>query len=144
MWNFGFGQYIWNKLAAIDECNTTVYPAGCLWNNDGSKDQEVWAQRRHIAKVHAIGQNFAAVFGAGSLNTQIRPVYADWPIFPQRYNATLSWFNATFGWPGDFLYGMAITGYFGGNAKALGPTPSLDDMRVRQRQDIPRPPRHPL
>jgi hypothetical protein len=70
--SFGFGQYIWNKLAAIDECNTTVFPTGCLWNNDGSKDQEVWAQRRHISKVYQIGQNFAQVFGPGSLNTQIR------------------------------------------------------------------------
>ena len=60
VWNFGFGQYIYNKLAAIDECNTTIYPKGCIYNNDGSKDEEVWAQRRHITKVYQIGQNFAA------------------------------------------------------------------------------------
>ena len=74
----------------------------------------MWAQRRHIFKVHQLTQNFAAVFGPGSINTQIRGVYADWPLFPDRYNSTLSWFNATVGFPGDFLYGMAITGYFGG------------------------------
>ena len=131
----GFGQYIYNKLAAIDECNRTVYPAGCIYNNDGSTDEEAWAQRRHIAKVHALGQAFAAVFGAGSLNAQVRPIYADWPLFPQRYNATLAWFNATFGAPSSFLYGMAATGYFGGNAKALGPAPTADAIYDSYRND---------
>jgi len=60
VWNFGFGQYIYNKLAAIDECNTTIYPKGCMYNNYGIKYEEVWAQRRLITKVYQIGQNFAA------------------------------------------------------------------------------------
>jgi hypothetical protein len=133
VWNFGFGQYVYNKLAAIDECNITVYPSGCIYNNDGSKDEEVWAQRRHIFKVYQLSQNFAQVFGSGSLNTQIRGIYADWPIFPQRYNDTLSWFNQTIGFPGNYLYGMATTGYFGGDAKTLGPNPSLDDIYTNYR-----------
>lgn len=112
-----------------------MYPKGCVYNNDGSTDEEAWAQRRHIAKVHEITQNFAAVFGAGSINTQVRGVYADWVIYPQRFNATLAWFNATFGWPGDYLYGMAGAGYFGGDAKALGPTPALDDIYASFRND---------
>jgi len=33
----GFGQYIWNKLAAIDEVQQGNSPL----NNDGSTDQEV-------------------------------------------------------------------------------------------------------
>ncbi len=48
--------------------------------------------------------------------SQVRPLYADWPIFPNRYNATLTWFNATYGPPSKYLYGMASTGYFGGGA----------------------------
>ena len=98
---------IYNKLAAINDCNVTVTPGGCLYNNDGVTDPEVWAQRRHIAKVHAAAQNFAAVFGPGSINTQVRAVYAEWSIFPQRFNASLAWFNKTFGTPSDYLYAMA-------------------------------------
>ena len=68
--NYAFGQYIYNKLAAIDECNKTIHAGGCVYNNDGSTDQEVWAMRRHLIKVYQLGQTFASVFGAGSLNTQ--------------------------------------------------------------------------
>lgn len=118
VWNFGFGQYIWNKLAAMDECNATTTPQGCLWNNDGSKDPEVWAQRRHIGKVYEIAKTFEAVFGPGSLNTVVKPIYGDWAIFPQRFNATLAWANATYGDVSQWLYGLSAAGYFGGDAPA--------------------------
>ena len=114
VWNFGFGQYIWNKLAAIDECNATTHPGGCLWNNDGVNNSETWAQRRHAGKAYELSRTFAGAFGEAAVPSQVRPLYADWPIFPQRYNATLAWFNATYGAPSKYLYGMASTGYFGG------------------------------
>jgi len=60
VWNFGFSQYIWNKLAAIDECNRTTHPAGCLWNNDGSTDTEAWSRRRHAGKVYELSRTFEA------------------------------------------------------------------------------------
>lgn len=110
VWNFGFQQYIYNKLAAMDECNSTVRIIPCLWNNDGVNNSETWAQRRHLGKVYEIGQTFLSVFGASAFPTVIRPVYADWTIFPDRYNATLAWANATYGPPATFLYGMAATG----------------------------------
>jgi hypothetical protein len=50
-------------------------------------------------QAYQIGQTFAAVFGQEAMLTQIRPIYADWPLFPDRYNATLAWFNATYGPP---------------------------------------------
>jgi hypothetical protein len=124
-WNFGFSQYIWNKLAAIDDCNATVHPAGCRWNNDGSKDTEVWAQRRHIGKVYELSRTFAAVFGEAAVPSQIRPVYADWAIYPARFNATLAWFAATYGPPAKYLYGMATTGYFGCDPKTVSDIPSI-------------------
>ena len=116
VWNFGFSQYVWNKLAAIDECNATTHPSGCLWNNDGVNNSETWAQRRHIGKAYELSRTFASAFGEAAVPGTVRPLYADWPIFPQRYNATLAWFNATYGAPSRFLYGMASTGYFGGSA----------------------------
>jgi hypothetical protein len=112
-----------------------MHTGGCLFNNDGVSDPEVWAQRRHISKVHELAQNFAAVYGPDSLNTQLRPVYADWTIYPARFNATLAWFNRTYSFPGTFLYGMAATGYFVGDAKALGPTPALEDIYASYRND---------
>lgn len=135
VWNFGFSQYIWNKLAAMDECNATTHAAGCLWNNDGSKDPEVWAQRRHIGKVYELSRTFAAVFGEAAVPTQrVRPVYAEWSIYPQRYNATLAWFAATYGPPAKFLYGMAATGYFGGGLTKT-PNATLDDIYADYRND---------
>lgn len=37
------------------------------------------------------------------LRCSIRPIYADWSIYPERYNETLAWFNATYGWPGKWV-----------------------------------------
>lgn len=108
VWNYGFGQYVYNKLAAVDE----VQQGGSPLNNDNSTDQEAWARRRHLTRVYEIGQYFRQVFGAGSSN-DIRPVYGVWSIFPSDANATLAWFNKTYGFPGNYLYGMAITTYYG-------------------------------
>lgn len=68
--------------------------------------------------MYELAKTFEAVFGAGSVPSMIRPIYADWPLFIDRYNETLQWANATYGPPSTWLYGMAITGYFGGDAKA--------------------------
>jgi len=112
VWNFGFGQYIWNKLAAIDECKSS-----CLWKNDGSTDQEVWAMRRHAGKVYEISRTFAAVFGEAAVPNQVRPVLAEWTIFPQHYIDLLTWFSKTYGPPNKYLYAIAIDSYFGGDNK---------------------------
>lgn len=41
---------------------------------------ECWAHRRHARRVYEISQTFQKVFGAGSINKRIRPVYASWTI----------------------------------------------------------------
>jgi len=56
---------------------------GCIWNNDGSTDTQAWAQRRHLGMLYQASRNFAAVFGEAAVPSQIRPVYAEWSIFPQ-------------------------------------------------------------
>ena len=76
----------------------------------------MWAQRRHCGKAFELSRTFAAVFGESAVPSQVRPIYADWPIFPQRYNATLTWFANTYGPPSKHLYGIGSTGYFGGAA----------------------------
>ena len=74
------------------------------------------AKRRHAKRVYEIGQIFAAVFGAGSLNTRVRPVYAHWTIFPGDYNGILTWMQSNYGDPKNYFYGIAQTAYFNDQA----------------------------
>ena len=62
-------------------------------------------------------------------------MFAEWTIYPAHFNSSLAWFNKSIGFPGDHLYGMAITGYFGGDAKKLGPNPALEDIYTSYRND---------
>src|SRR5205807_5801195 len=71
VWNFGFPQYIYNKLAAIDEVKRGASPL----NKDGSKDEEAWAHRRHGKRLYEIARIFGEVFGPQEVNRRIRPVY---------------------------------------------------------------------
>lgn len=125
VWNEGFKAFLFNLMAAGDECNNTR--TDCTWKkNDVSPPQAYeWGLRRHIAKVYELGQTFAAVFGPGSLLSVVRPIFAYWAIDLAGYNRTLSWFNETYGHPSKYFYGLATTGYFGGNAK---PGMSIDDV----------------
>ena len=107
VWNPGFTQYTWNKLAAQDEV-----AGGAALLNQGTTNIELWAKRRHAKRVYEIGQIFASVFGPGSLNARIRPVYAHWTIFPGDYDSVLSWMDSNYGPPSNYLYGIAQTAYF--------------------------------
>lgn len=79
---------------------------------------ECWAHRRHARRVAEIADTFEQVFGPGSINTRIRPVYASWTINPQSYyNNTLTWLQASVLGPKlplhQRIYAMACTAYFG-------------------------------
>lgn len=108
VWNYGFPQYAWNKLAAIDEVNQ----GGSPLNNDGSTDEERWARRRHAKRLYEIAKVFEAVYGSGSLNNVIRPVYAHWSIYPGEYADTLNWMNNTYGAPSNYFHAVAQGAYF--------------------------------
>jgi fibronectin type 3 domain-containing protein len=110
VWNFSFSQYTWNKLAGVDE----VGIGGSPLNNDGNTNQDTWAHRRHGKRLREIAKIFEAVYGAGSLNTTIRPVYASWVINAQsHYTDVLNWMNTTYGAPNTYFYAIAGTSYFG-------------------------------
>ena len=128
VWNFGFPQYTYNKLAAIEEASH----GGSKLNNDGSMDQEVWAHRRHAQRLIQIGRIFRRIFGeAGSLD-RIRPVYASWVINPNDYyTAVLGWVEKTYGPPNQFFYGVAGAAYF--NADKAGPMASVDQVLAAMR-----------
>jgi fibronectin type 3 domain-containing protein len=111
VWNSGFLQYTWNMLAAEDE----VKAGGSVLNNDGSTSQYDWAYRRHLKRLYEAGQIFQQVFGAGSLNTTIRPVYAWWQLdegTSSNAAKSLAWFKSTYGEPSNYFYALAQGDYF--------------------------------
>jgi fibronectin type 3 domain-containing protein len=115
VWNSSFGQNGWNENAANDEVALGSLVLGSVLNNDGSTDPNAWAARRDIKRLYEIAQIFQSVFGAGSLNTTIRPVYAWFQIEegPGSYAANaLAWFQNTYGSPGNYFYAMAQGDYF--------------------------------
>jgi hypothetical protein len=115
VWNYGFPQYIYNKLAAIDE----VKRGGSILTAGGSADEEIWARRRHAKRLIEIARICEKAFGAGSLNHRIRPVYASWVINPHAYFAdVLKWVSDTYGPPKQFFYAVAGAAYF--NAEKAG------------------------
>ncbi|MGI4788966.1 MAG: hypothetical protein ACRYFS_08955 [Janthinobacterium lividum] len=120
VWNFGFPQYIYNKLAAIDE----VKAGGSTLNNDGSTDQEVWAHRRHAKRLVEISNIFKGVYGPKAINTTIRPVYASWTINPVAYyQDVLTWVQKTYGPPNALFYAVAQSHYFSGSGQPATATP---------------------
>ncbi len=112
VWNYGFPQYIYNKLAAIEE----VKRGKSTLNQDDSRDQEIWARRRHAKRLIEIGKIFREVFGEKTATGRIRPVYASWLIFPEPYYTNVMvWVAKTYGPPRDLIYGLASGGYYNAN-----------------------------
>ncbi len=129
VWNFGFPQYIYNKLAAVEE----VEKGGSKLASDGSKDQEVWARRRHAERLIQIGQIFRKVFGEKGSQGRIRPIYASWLIFPEPYyQEVLDWVKKTRGEPSEHFYGLASAAYFNIDKAPKDATVDqlLDAMRI--------------
>jgi hypothetical protein len=115
VWNYGFPQYIYNKLAAIDE----VTRGGSRLNGDGATDQEVWARRRHADRLVGIGNVFRREFGERGATGRVRPIYASWLIYPDAYYAdVLEWVKTEHGDPAQLFYGIAGAAYY--NAEAAG------------------------
>ena len=107
VWNFGFLQYTYNKMAAQAEVNA----GGSNLNNDGNSDPEVWARRRYIKQTINISNIFKSVYGAAAINTTIRPVNAWWEIQPGQFQEQLAWAQANYGNPNQYIWGIASGDY---------------------------------
>ena len=120
VWNFGFPQYIYNKLAAMDE----VKQGNSNLNNDGGNNsEEVLAHRRHAKRLIEIGNIFREVFGKDA-GSRIRPVYASWEhSVIGHYIDVLVWVNKTYGDPKRFFYAIASAGYYGCGKDSTGKAP---------------------
>jgi hypothetical protein len=137
VWNFAFPQYIYNKMATTDETTN----GQSVLNNDGTKDAEVLAHRRHAKRLVEIGNTFRDVFGSDGA-ARIRPVYAWWILYPQVSSDVLGWIEKTYGTPSNYFYGLAGAGYF--NIDGAAADASVDDLiklmransdKMRQNQD---------
>lgn len=122
VWNFGFTQYIWNKLNAVDR----VQHSKDIPIAFNTSDQELWARRNHAQRLIEIGRIFGQVFGQTSLGRRILPVFADWTNFPEHYDQSLNWANQFFGEPNKYFYAIAQTHYFSDNG--AGPTASIPQI----------------
>ncbi len=123
VWNFGFSQYIWNKLAAVDEAAHTK----TTLNNDGTTDPEELAHRRHGKRLFEIAKIFERVFGPGSLRKRVYPVYASWTISPNaHYEKVLDWMTKTYGPVKNYFDSISITGYF--NEEHVGKDASVSQV----------------
>ncbi|NJO02039.1 MAG: T9SS type A sorting domain-containing protein [Bacteroidia bacterium] len=122
LWNFGFLQYSWNKARAVEEVNA----GGVNYNYDGSTDQEVWNQRRHAKRLRDAVQIFGNVFGSGTINTRIRGILAGVTPDPNgffvagRLPGMLSYLQANYGDPKNYIYAVSVPLYYGGEAASGG------------------------
>ncbi|MDG3007870.1 hypothetical protein [Paludisphaera mucosa] len=131
VWNFGFPQYIYNKLAAIDEAKR----GGSPLNADGSKDEEIWTHRRHAKRLVEIGKTFREVFGQDQAD-RIRPIYASWAISAEPHFAdVLAWVKATYGEPRDHFFGLADASYYNVAKAAKDATPEQLVAAMRANSD---------
>jgi hypothetical protein len=161
VWNFGFGQYVWNKAAARDEvCDNYAAPFAteppCTQistisnlnipdvsaNTGGGRPnrEEIWARRRHARRTKEIGDKFREVFceasGAHSA-TRIRPVLSWWAIQPQEYDEMLQWLRMQYGEPSLYIYGIATTAYFGvGTSIFQNPAPAVEEILAAMEADL--------
>ena len=118
VWNYGFAQYTYNKMAAADEIEKgdpyLNSPVPTL-----SGRPEVWHQRRYAMRLVAAIRIFGEVFGPEQINQRLRGIYAWWTIKPGEYRSTLDWVRLHFGEPRDIFWAIAKTNYYN-DAKARG------------------------
>lgn len=109
VWNsaMGFTQHAWNGQAALNE------PEDADVREGANGDWTIVSYRRYAKRTKRIGEIFANKFGAGSMNTKIRPVMA-WHVGYSRdhYDSMLSWLNSKYGAPKNYLYAIASAPYF--------------------------------
>lgn len=128
VWNFGFPQYIYNKLAAIAE----VRQGGSPLSGDGETSEERWSHRRHAKRLHDIQAMFVKEFGAGSFGKRVFPVYASWVINPDsHYRDVFAWFEKAVGPVNKSFWSLSGAAYYNAHRapKDASPTQILAMMR---------------
>gem|GEM_PF-6045227 len=70
-------------------------------------EPDIWSNRLYARKTWEIADIFLNEFGAGSLNTVIRPILGGQHVVPTRFNNSLIWLKDNYGDPSNYLYGLA-------------------------------------
>lgn len=126
------GNEVWNRISPQFDYNNQAAKAEVARGNsplanDGSRDEKVWARRRHAARLVTIGRIFREVFGESGNEGRIRPVYASWLRNRGPYYAdVLSWVQKTYGPPRDHFHALAGAAYF--NAAKAPKTASVEQI----------------
>ncbi|MBD5778497.1 fibronectin type III domain-containing protein [Pelagicoccus sp. NFK12] len=124
VWNFGFSQYVYNKLAAVEAANN-----GFDW---GTTNEEHMARRRHIKRAYDFGQIFSEVlsekYGTDVLLDKVRPIHAHWASainfdLPNQWQSAVNWMEATYGPVSDYFYAFAIAPYMNDSGASDTATP---------------------
>ena len=111
LWNsaFGFSQTADNTAAAVADVNSG---ADKTLNYDNINNQWYWGYRRAAHQTLKVSQLFAGVFGPAAINTIIRPVYMSQYDQPYLAEDGLTYLNANFGAPNQYLYAIGGAPYF--------------------------------
>ncbi|RKX46977.1 MAG: hypothetical protein DRP64_02335, partial [Verrucomicrobia bacterium] len=136
VWNFGFKQYIYNKLAAIAEAKQPDH----ILSKDGLKDEEMLARRRHLKRTIETGQIFSEVFAdqmkGKPLFAKIRPIYTHRIAkINTEWEAQLRWGSKQWKPLKKYLYALGGAPYFDLNG-ALKADESVDDILEHAEDDI--------
>ena len=123
VWNDGFVQSHINRGLA----NAEVSAGGTPLNYDGSADLVTLGDRRVAKRLKEFSDIFAGVYGAGSINTTVRPVLA-YQLAPFRFNTQLSFIEAVYGKPKNYFYALAVAPYFNLNGADDNPNLSSQDV----------------
>ncbi|MCX7067890.1 MAG: hypothetical protein NTW85_09390 [Methylococcales bacterium] len=109
LWNTAFSQTTDNTTAAVADVNSG---ADKTLNYDNVNNQYYWGYRRYAHQTLKMSQLFAGVFGPAAMNTIIRPVYVSQYDQPYLTEDALTYLNANFGAPNQYLYAIGGAPYF--------------------------------
>ncbi len=85
-----------------------------VWNHAQAQALGLTDLQNHARRTVELAQTFGSVFGAGSLNTRIRPVLCHFVIWPADYSTMLNYINDTYGPPNTLIYAIGGAPYYSG------------------------------
>ena len=101
-------RHTFARIGGANNFDPLKYSTDLSGTYDGSKDADVWRQRRIAKRTLKVGQTFKKVFADST--GRIRPVINDANVFtPENM---LQYVQAVYGPPSQYLYGIAITAYY--------------------------------
>jgi hypothetical protein len=109
VWNWGFQQATWNLNQAIADVNAGDPDL----NYDHVNDKYAWAARRIAKRIRTISNDFRSEYGTAGWTKSVRPVLATQIAWPAYWLVDgLTFANARFGPPNNYLYACAGAPYF--------------------------------